>query len=178
MFEDSMLPYASPYDLLLEIVDKQLNSEVAACVLEPTSLLEGNLVLGGALLLRRKGVRKSLELAGEAVSYTDDDDALGNEGVPLRSLYVAEYFADEALGVALAVGAPLLVEEGVRDRAGGVAVELDADAIAAVRSDGGDEENRVEDRGSLSFEDHVPPLRPADGSRLSIEGFSCFKKLF
>ena len=119
------------------------------------------------MLLRRKGVRKSIELAGESVSYTDDDDALGNEGVLPRSLYVVECFADEALGVAMASGAPLLVEEGIRDRAGGVAVELDAETISVVRSDNGDEENRVEDRESLSFENRVPPLRPSDGSYLS-----------
>jgi hypothetical protein len=47
IFERSALPYSSPYELLLEIIEEQLNSKVVGCVLEPASLLEGNLVLGG-----------------------------------------------------------------------------------------------------------------------------------
>jgi len=166
--EDSVLPYTSPYELLLEIVDEQLNSEVMGCVLEPTSLLEGNLVLGGALLLRRKGVAKSTTLAGEKVSYMDDEDALGNEGILPRTMYVVECFCDEAVGVAVASRKPLLVEGEVCDRAGRVPVELDVRRAASIRREkGGGEENRVEGTESLSFAQRVPPLRPSGEYDLS-----------
>ena len=78
MFEDSVLPYTSPYELLNEVINEQLNSEVIGCVLEQSSLLEGNLVVGGALLLKRKGVKRTTSLAGETVSYSDDDEDFGN----------------------------------------------------------------------------------------------------
>ena len=113
MFEELILPYSSPYKLLLETIDEKLNSEVVGCVLEPTSLLEGNLVLGGALLLKRKGVQKSTTLAGEVVSYIDDGDALGNEGVLPRSMYVVECYSGEAIGMAMASEKPLFVDEEI-----------------------------------------------------------------
>jgi len=47
MFDMSALPYSSPYEMLLDVIGEQLNSKVVGCVLEPASLLEGNLVLGG-----------------------------------------------------------------------------------------------------------------------------------
>mmetsp|Transcript_10061 Transcript_10061/g.18092 ORF Transcript_10061/g.18092 Transcript_10061/m.18092 type:complete len:839 (-) Transcript_10061:153-2669(-) len=165
MFEDSILPYSSPYELLLETIDEQLNSEVMGCVLEPTSLLEGNLVLGGALLLKRKGVQKSTTLAGEVVSYTDDGDALGNEGVLPRSMYVVECYSDEAIGMAMASETPLFVEEEIYSRAGRVPVELDVETATVIKMDG--ENKWVEDMDSLSFMNHVPPIRPLDESYFS-----------
>ena len=47
MFDMSDLPYSSPYEMLLDVIGEQLYSKVVGCVLEPASLLEGNLVLGG-----------------------------------------------------------------------------------------------------------------------------------
>jgi hypothetical protein len=47
MFDMSDLPHSSPYEMLLDVIGEQLYSKVVGCVLEPTSLLEGNLVLGG-----------------------------------------------------------------------------------------------------------------------------------
>lgn len=164
MFEDSVLPYSSPYELLLDIVGEQLNSEVMGCVLEPTSLLKGNLVLGGALLLKRKGVRKSTTLSGEIVSYTDDDDALGNEGVLPRSMYVVECFSDEAIGMALASEKPLFVEEELCNRAGSVPVKLDVRKAALVKSENESESKCIENLESLSFTNRVPPIRPLDES--------------
>ncbi|KAL7545258.1 hypothetical protein ACHAWF_008606, partial [Thalassiosira exigua] len=162
VFDDSVLPYASPYELLLEIVDEQLNSEVVGCVLEPASLLEENLVLGGAILLERKGVTKSATIAGEEVSYEDDDDDLGNEGVLPRSMYVAECFADEAAGVALAAGKAVYVEGKIRERAGRVPLELDVERAREVRDDAGAS-------GVVSYANRVPPLRPADGYPFTIQ---------
>ncbi|KAL7542861.1 hypothetical protein ACHAXR_012159 [Thalassiosira sp. AJA248-18] len=169
VFEESIMPYSSPYELLLEVIDEQLNSEVMACVLEPTSLLEGNLVLGGALLLRRKGVEKSTTLSGEVVSYTDDDDSLGNEGVLPRSMYVVECFSDEAIGMAMASNAPIFVEEEICNRAGRVPVELDVEKAAAIKMENSGEDGRVKDMDSLSFANRVPLIRPSDESYFSIQ---------
>ena len=168
-FEDAVLPYRSPYELLLEIIAEQLHSEVAACVLEPASCLEGNVVLGGALLLKRKGVKKSTKLAGEEVSYTDDEDALGNEGVLPGSMYLVECFSDEALGMAMAAEQPLLVEEGICRSAGTIPVELDVDAANRIKTENSGGQNCVTDMDSLSFLNRVPPLRPVDGSEFSFQ---------
>jgi len=114
------------------------------------------------LLLKREGVPKTTTLLGEVISYADDDDALGNEGVLPRSLYVVECFADEAVGMAMASGMPVLVERVVYDRAGGIQVELDSDAASSVVA---------ENRTLLSVTDRVPPVRPSDGPYLpQVEG--------
>jgi len=173
MLEDSVLPYSSPYELLLEIIDEQLNSKVIGCVLEPTSLIEGNLVLGGALLLQRKGVVKTTSISGESVSYTDDDDELGNKGVLPRSMYVVECYADEAIGMAMAANMPIFVEEDIHTRAGQVEVELDIEQADSIKEDNGIEDNQVvESIESLSFINRIPLVRPIDESYLSarVEG--------
>ena len=164
VFEDSILPYTSPYDLLLEVIDEQLNSEVMGCVLEPTSLLEGNLVFGGAILLKRKGVDKTTTLAGEEVQYTDDDDDLGNEGVLPRSMYVVECFSDEAVGMAMAAKAPIFVEGEIFSRAGSVPVKLDVNKASEIKSEYGNGDGWVQDMESLSFATRVPPICPTDES--------------
>ena len=171
MFEESILPYSSPYELLLDIIHDQLNSDVISCVLEPTSLLEGNLVLGGALLLKRRGVTKSTTLAGESVSYSDDDDDLGNDGVLPRSMYVVECFVDEAVGMAMALAMPLFVEEAICNRAGRVSIEMDLDRASIIKmennGENGGEDNRVKkDVESLSFVNRMPPIRPLDESHI------------
>jgi len=173
MLEDSVLPYSSPYELLLEIIDEQLNSKVIGCVLEPTSLIEGNLVLGGALLLQRKGVVKTTSISGESISYTDDDDELGNKGVLPRSMYAVECYADEAIGMAMAANMPIFVEEDIHTRAGQIEVELDIEQADSIKEDNGNEENQVvESMDSLSFTNRIPLVRPIDESYLSsqVEG--------
>ena len=164
VFEDSLLPYSSPYDLLLDIIDEQLNSKLVGCVLEPTSLIEGNLVLGGAILLERKGVEKSTTISGEVVSYTDDDDDLGNMNVLPRSMYVVECFSDEAIGMAIAANMPIFVEKDIHNRAGQVEVEMDVKETASIKIDKGGESNQVEDIDSLSYYNRVPLVRPLDES--------------
>lgn len=160
MFNKSMLQYSSPYELLIDIIDEQLNSKIVGCVLESSSLLEGNLVLGGAILLERKGVTKSSVLMGEVVKYTDDNDALGNERVLPRSMYVVECFSDEALGIALASGLPIFVEEGIYNRAGGVPVELDVDIAVAIKIE----------NASPSVTNRIPPVRLVTPYLPQIEG--------
>ena len=127
--QDRIEQYTSPYSLLLEIIDEQLNAEVIACVLEQTSLFGGNLVLGGAIVLQRKAVNKSTIIAGEQVDYVDSEDELGNEGISPKSLNIVECFTDEAVGVALEIGQPIHVETSVWDKAGGVRVDINIDEI-------------------------------------------------
>lgn len=172
MFEQSILPYSSPYELLLEIIYEQLNSVVLGCVLENTSLLDGNLVLGGALLLQRKGVPKSSTVLGEIVTYTDDDDDLGNDGVLPKSMYVVECFVDEVVGVALASGVPIFVEQGLYNRAGGRSAELDIESVEEVAASFVTFVNTPVDVGVGAAMNRIPPIRPMDEFLLSpqIEG--------
>lgn len=160
MLNKSMLQYSSPYELLIDIIDEQFNSKIVGCVLESTSLLEENLVLGGAILLERKGVPISSTLMGEVVKYTDDDDDLGNERVLPRSMYVVECFSDEAVGIALASRLPIYVEEDTYNRAGGVPVELDIDIAVAAEIE----------NAPLSVTNRMPPVRLVNPYLPQIEG--------
>jgi len=155
IFEDSVLPYSSPYELLKEVINEQLNSEVIGCVLEQSSLLEGNLVVGGSLLLRRKGVKRTTTLAGETVSYFDDNDDLGNDGVLPRSMYVVECFSDEAIGFAMTSRLPVLVQREIYERAATNDVELDTKQVLNVR-------NETKSAESLSYLNRIPPIRLFD----------------
>eukprot|EP00984_Skeletonema_dohrnii_P000845 scaffold250_cov121-Skeletonema_dohrnii-CCMP3373.AAC.2 len=155
MFEDSVLPYSSPYELLNEIISEQLNSEVIGCVLEQCSLLEGNLVVGGSLLLKRKGVERTTTLAGETVSYSDDDDDYGNEGVLPRSMYVVECFSDEAIGFAMTSRLPILVQREIYERAATKDVELDVMQASKVR-------NETKSAESFSYLNRIPVIRLFD----------------
>ena len=158
MFQESILPYSSPYDLMLDIINEQLNSEVIGCVLEQTSLFTGNLVLGGALLLKRKGRRKTTTIIGEEVSYTDDKDDFGNEGVLPQSMYVVECFSDEAIGMAMAAGLPIHMERDIWERAGSVSVELDFAEASKVKME------MTQGYGSrINVMDRLPILRPLEG---------------
>lgn len=110
---DSRLPYSSPYDLLKEILQDQLNAKVIGCVLENTSLLKGNLALGGAIALQRITPTKTVEMGGEVIEYNDYDEEFGNMGVGAGSTILVECDSDEAIGVALAFSVPLKVESKI-----------------------------------------------------------------
>ena len=157
--EGSVLPYTSPYELLMEIINEQLNSDIIGCVLEPTSLLDGNLVLGGALLLKRRGVDKSTTIAGEEVFYSDDNDDYGNLGILPRSMYVVECFVDEVVGVALEANLPLLVEESIHQRAGRIEVGIGENVSKGSGSD----------RLGYSFVDRVPVIQRLDGAPFEVQ---------
>ena len=155
MFEDSVLPYSSSYELLSEVISEQLNSEVIGCVLEQCSLLEGNLVVGGSLLLKRKGVKRTTTVAGEAVSYSDDDDDYGNEGVLPRSMYLVECFSDEAIGYAMTSRLPILVQREIYERAATNDVALDVTEALIVRND-------TKSQESISYLNRIPLIRLFD----------------
>jgi hypothetical protein len=120
--EDVRKPYTSPYSLLMEIISEQLNAEVVACVLERASLFEGNLVLGGAIVLQRKGSDKTTPAAQEAAGSNS-----GDKGIPPHSLYVVECYSDEAVGMALEAGLPIHLEGEVWERVIGTDVEIDVE---------------------------------------------------
>lgn len=114
--EDSLLPYTSPYDLLKEILADQLNARVIGCVLENTSLLRGNIALGGAIVLQRKLPTKSISIAGEKAEYEDFEEDFGNEGILAGETIIVECDSDEAVGIALACDVPLKVESNILER--------------------------------------------------------------
>jgi hypothetical protein len=121
--------YRSPYDLLKEILYDQLNAKVIGCSLENTSLLRGNLVLGGAIVLQRIVPTKTTQLVGESIEYNDYDEDYGNQDVKGGEIMVVECDVDEAIGVALAYGLSLQVDRSIFERAAMV-VEPPADLAA------------------------------------------------
>ena len=60
--------------------------------------MEENLLLGGTLLLKQRGVLKLATLSGESVLYTDDNDNFGNEEVLTCSVYAVECFSERRSG--------------------------------------------------------------------------------
>jgi hypothetical protein len=110
-------PYTSPFDLLKEVLEDQLNAKVIGCVLEQTSLLQGNLALGGTVILQRIVATKTVELAGESVTVNTPEEEYGNEGVQGGETMIVECDSDEAIGVALSFGVPLKVESDIFERA-------------------------------------------------------------
>lgn len=114
--ETSALPYTSPYDLLKEIIGDQLNAEVIGAVLENTSLLEGTLVLGGAIVLRRKTPKKTMTINGEKLSVNDEEEDYGNQGIKGGETILVECDGDEAVGMSLACKVPIRVEQSIFGR--------------------------------------------------------------
>jgi hypothetical protein len=118
--------YRSPYDLLKEIIADQLNADVIGAVLENASLLEGTLSVGGAVILRRRTPLRSVTIAGERLTVGDEDEDLGNDGVTGGRTVLVECDVDEAIGLAMACGAPVQVESDVRERGSVMMVPLES----------------------------------------------------
>ena len=108
--------YTSPYDLLVDILNDQLRAEVIGAILENTSLLEGSVTLGGAIVLRRIVPDKTVTLAGEQLTIPDTDEDFGNRGITGGETFLVECDADEAIGLSLACEVPLRVESDVWER--------------------------------------------------------------
>eukprot|EP00956_Cyclotella_meneghiniana_P025334 scaffold52663_cov76-Cyclotella_meneghiniana.AAC.8 len=157
--DDKSKSYTSPYSLLLEIINEQLHSDVIACVLEEASLFEGNLVLGGAIVLQRRGKSKSTIIAGERVLYIDSEDDIGNIDVLPGTLFVVECYLDEAVGLATETGMPIYLETRIWNRAGGCPVEINLREASNIRN--------------ITVADCLPILKPTDEFRtVAIEGES------
>ena len=107
--------YCSPYDLLNEILSDQLNAEVIDCVLEDTSWLGGTLVLGGAIVLRRRTTIITKNLMGETIQTPDREEDYGNE-VTGGDLFVVECDVDEAIGLAISCNLPVRMERTIYER--------------------------------------------------------------
>jgi len=116
MFEQSVLPYSSPFELMKEIINEQLHADIIGCIIEDSSLFSGSVVLGGALVLRRKSVRKEVTIDGERVVMEDSDDDLGNNGIKSGEVLVVECDSDEAIGMALTCGLDLSLESDVWEK--------------------------------------------------------------
>lgn len=108
--DESRLPYTSPFDLLKEILADQLNARVIGCVLENSSLLKGNIVLGGAVVLQRSTPMKTTNIMGEEVKFQDYDEDFGNFDAKGGELMIVECDSDEAIGVSLACDVPLRID--------------------------------------------------------------------
>lgn len=106
----SVLPYTSPFDLLKEILEDQLNAKVVGCVLENTSLLGGNVVLGGAVVLQRIVPTTSSKIMGEEVTINDYDEDYGNPNSKGGEVMIVECDGDEAIGMSLACDVDLSIE--------------------------------------------------------------------
>ncbi|KAL7565241.1 hypothetical protein ACA910_014539 [Epithemia clementina (nom. ined.)] len=98
----SLEQFTSSYDMLVNIIENQLKADVIGCVLENTSLLEGTIVIGGAVVLRRRTAQKQVSIMGQTYSVEDEDEDYGNKGLKGGETFVVECEADEALGISLA----------------------------------------------------------------------------
>jgi hypothetical protein len=152
--DESRLPYTSPFDLLKDILEDQLNAKVIGCVLENTSLLRGNLALGGAIVLQRLAPSRTAKLAGEEVEFEDYDEDFGNEGVKGGEIMIVECDGDEAIGLSLTYGVPLKVESEIFD-------------LASVLA----EPQELETEMSKNVIEILPIWKPVDSEmRLQVEG--------
>jgi len=115
MFEKSILPYSSPFELMNEIINEQLNANVIGCVIEDTSLFPGSVVLGGAIVLKRRGRKKIVRLDGKEVEWNDSKDDYGSDGIKGGESFIVECDCDEAIGIAITCGLGVGVERSVWD---------------------------------------------------------------
>jgi len=116
MLEDSVLPYTSPFDLMNEIINEQLNAKVIGCIIENTSLSTGTISLGGAVVLKRMGRKKTQTLFGETIELDDEDDDYGNDGLKKGQVTIVECDCDEAIGMALTCNLDVLVERAAWEK--------------------------------------------------------------
>lgn len=151
MFYKNLLPYRSPYDLLVEIIQEQCNAEVVGTILENSSLFPGTLVLEGAVVIRRRGLKKSMNIGGEEIEIEDSEEVFGNDGVFIGDALVIECAGDEAIGMAIACDLPVSIEQKVWQE-----VSIDV-ALAKVEPLG------VNDLESVL--NSIPPVQPIDSTR-------------
>lgn len=121
--DDGTLPFTSPFGLMREILEDQCKAKVIGGLLENTSLLDGTLALGGAIILQRITAQNKMTVQGEELSVNDDSVDYGS-GVRGGETILVECDVDEAIGMALSFQVPLQVESEIWDRAGLLATPL------------------------------------------------------
>mmetsp|Transcript_17405 Transcript_17405/g.25138 ORF Transcript_17405/g.25138 Transcript_17405/m.25138 type:complete len:692 (-) Transcript_17405:122-2197(-) len=114
--DDSVLPYTSPFDFMREILEDQLKARVIGSLLENTSLLDGTLTVGGAIILQRITPKDTMTINGEELSINNELEDFGNQVYGGETILV-ECDVDEAIGMALAQNVPIQVESEIWDRA-------------------------------------------------------------
>jgi hypothetical protein len=112
-----MSSYTSPYDMFRDLLQHQMKAEVIATVLENTSFLDGNLVLGGAIVLRRIVATQTVTVLGERVSVPDRTETYGNPDQVGGTTILVECHADEAIGMSLACRLPCQVDAALWEKA-------------------------------------------------------------
>jgi hypothetical protein len=100
-----------------EVIEDQLNAQVIGALMENSSLLDGTLALGGALILRRLVATKSVTIAGESLQISDYEEDFGNEGILGGETVLVECNADEAIGMSIACSVDLRIESEIWERA-------------------------------------------------------------
>jgi hypothetical protein len=111
--ETGTLPFSSPFGLMKEILEDQCKAQVIGALLENTSLLEGTLAVGGAIIIRRMTAKTTTKIAGEEVSVNDDSVDYGNTGISGGNTVLVECSVDEAIGMALVSKVPLQIERDI-----------------------------------------------------------------
>ena len=111
--EESTLPYTSPFEFMVEILQDQCKANVIGALLENTSLLEGTIAVGGAIVLQRITAKRMVQLDGEEVSISDETIDYGNTGLQGGDTVLVECNVDEAIGMALAAKVALRVESEI-----------------------------------------------------------------
>ena len=122
--ETGTLPFSSPFGLMKEILEDQCKAKVIGALLENTSLLQGTLAVGGAIIIQRMTAKTTTKIAGEEVSINDDTVDYGNTGISGGNTILVECSVDEAIGMALVAKAPLQIESDIWNRANLLATSL------------------------------------------------------
>lgn len=129
--EDQTKDYASPFHLMKEILQDQLQAEVVGAVLENSSILQT--VVGGAIVLRRIPKKDSMTIAGEKLEAEDPSYDFGNPSITGGSSIIVECDADEAIGLSLACAVPLKVESDLMERASVKCSPIEEEVIGSMQ---------------------------------------------
>lgn len=101
--------YKTPFHLLLEIIQEQLNADVIVSVLENVSYSSSKVEFKGAILLQRRG--RIMTIQGERIEMKDDD--YGNVNITQGTFMIINCDEDEAVGMARASNIPIHISQSL-----------------------------------------------------------------
>ena len=101
--------YKSPFHLLLEIIQEQLNADVIISVLENISYSSSQVEFKGAIVLQRRG--RTMTIQGEEIEVNDDD--YGNTNIIQGTFMIINCDEDEAVGMARASNIPVHISQSL-----------------------------------------------------------------